>query len=1505
MKPEVWVPSLAALLSPLIPLLVARLGGRRAREESGRARPRGGRRAWWTALVAGAAAAALLVWFVPSPWRWLVLVGYLGLTAAVYALVVGRRRRRRRLSPETERFLKQGGWGTAGYPYNRDFLPDLVRVYTKNDLAGSGDAAAPTGSRRSRESAPDLPTSFERLLADPMVRHMAITGEAGTGKTSLLEFWNHDLRLREPSPDDDLSRFVPVLVAARSLVDRSSVGEALGPDGAEALSKPPGVGMTWLVMIDAFDEITDAEARSEVERVVFAAIDEIPAEGASAKFVITSRGLTDDRRRSFDTRGVTEYQLQPFTAEQLREFLIREETSARDIEDRNAAYAAAVAKVDRFLNRWEGHDEILELIRLPLLARVTATIYFQDPDLEVPARRIDIYHDAIEHWISQFCKRMHSEEERYAPALRLLHEWHGAHGGPNPPDADAAVRALLRRLARSYAESGQESVVTIARDLLGVPVWPRDRARTQALLSLLDATGLIHDVKAINPRFLHKSYAEYLAAPDLFGRGDDPEAWDELLRDPDRRIGAVFALAQKDPGRRRDLIDLLDAEGRFPQSAGWIAAEGLCVDPETGRIDEAQRDRLVAGCLRALPAVPTAAWWTLLEALAPIESARDLLVSMVEERRIADWTLLAVARIVARQDARGVDLLRRFATEDRCNLFVRASAADDLVEHERESGLRLLLQFASEESLGARLRVEAMKWLAGHRPAQAVRLLRRLAGDAAQIPEARADAVVQLAEHDRARGARLAKQFANDRYFDEDSRVTMSLCLANLHDPEGVDLLRRFANDSSFGERERVTAAVHLVGFDREAGIDLLRRFAADQVFAHSTQVNAVHWLARSEDRSDTSAMLAHAEDRSKDDSSRLAAARWVLQADPMTGRDLLERFASMTTVALKLRVGAMEDLVDFDQPKWLAALRELALDIGNDVDARIEAAACVNARTPVAGRQLLTAIAAEPELSDVQRVILCQNLIDNSDRSELGTLRRIAEDPAAAGAARVNAAATLVSYTRPGRVVVLRRLAGDPRLRDRDRAHALAYWIESDGKTDPAPLRDLAADGLREGSARVEAAQRLVALSRDDGVRLLASLSADTSLTDEDRFSAAILLTDHDREAGLAIERRLASDPGFTESVRARALLRSSALEPETGLPMLRAFAADRSLPESAAESAAYWLALRDEEAGVRLLRAHAQDTGFDDAARVEAADDLMEFDRDAALRLLEAFGTDAAFNGHARAEALRRLARHDRPVALRHLRALTEHQGEPMLLTALAAEELARFDRDRGRNLLAALAHDRDLPDMVRAYAMTGLARYERSGEAALLRRFAEEGDLGEAARLIALEALLGYDRPTGVALLRATAADTSTDDMYRVAAAGLLADDGDQEGAERYRAFAVDPSIGGVARTIAAWAQSFERKREGMAALAAVRSEADETVRCWVDIALADRDLALRESLAAAYAGLPQDSVDLLRRTAATLTDLNPRLGYRAMSRMKAIEAARAARPGPLDPDGAVGP
>jgi hypothetical protein len=106
---------------------------------------------------------------------------------------------------------------------------------------------------------------------------------------------------------------------------------------------------------------------------------------------------------------------------------------------------------------------------------------------------------------------------------------------------------------------------------------------------------------------------------------------------------------------------------------------------------------------------------------------------------------------------------------------------------------------------------------------------------------------------------------------------------------------------------------------------------------------------------------------------------------------------------------------------------------------------------------------------------------------------------------------------------------------------------------------------------------------------------------------------------------------------------------------------------------------------------------------------------------------------------------------------------------------------------------------------------------------------------------------------------------------------------------RAFTIDQSIDEVSRATAAWALSSECRRQGLQALTALRASGSESVRCWIDVALADRGLRSGPAHPGDYTRLAPADLDRLSREAAALAEMTPRNGYRIAARVAALARA----------------
>lgn len=1487
MRPEVWVPAVATLAAALAPIVVPAIARYFKNDPSTEAAVPPSNTARVRRLLALAAIpAAVAVFLAPQPWSWIAAGAYVAVLIAVLVWSWLRARRHPRVLPEAAKLLEAGHRPAPGFEYDRDFLPDLVRVYTKNDLATEpGTRGGGRFEETPQETTAEQRRSFDSIVLDPKVRHIAITGEAGVGKTFLLRYWEHQLRHR--TTPDRVSKYKPLLVAARRLVGCTTIAEAFGENSPDVLTRPPGKGLTWLVMIDAFDEITAAEDRAQVEHLVFEAVEDATKHDRACKFVLTTRGLTDDRRRSFESRGVNEFELRPFTSEQLHAFLVNAETSIPDREQQTAAYTAAVAKADRFLNRWEDEDDLLELIKLPLLARVAATIYFQDRHLELPSRRIDIYHDAIEHWIAQFHKRMSAEHEKHGPALRLLHKWHGTEGEPDHETTDVAVRNLLRRLASQYLASDQRPVVGIACDLLRLPVHPKDPRELDALVTLLEASGLVHDVRTANSHFVHKSYAEFLAAPDALASYRNPKDWDDAFRDPERRIGAIFAFAQIPHDQRAALIETLRGQADCAQALGWIAAEGLCVVEETGRIDHDTRNTLIETVFQAWPPYPKADWWRLLRGLCNVKHARDLLFRFVEEGRLSESDRADISGILADHDPRGVDLLRDFVDEGN-HPWIRWSAASDLMGHDLDAAREILDGFAADPNNPDDARLAALRSLVVYWPEQTVSRLIEFADDPKVSASDRVVAARALTDHDASAAEDRLRRFIDERGFEGSARVLAATWLCELDRDAGIAVLHAVASTRAMIPNVRTIAAEGLADYDRESGVVLLWELAKDRFATNGTRVRLLSMLRELDPEPARRELEGLAADRSLDPVNRMVVARLLAEDGAPVDAAMLESIASDPSVSDGDQVYAIDEMLSADQSRWTDRLRQYAADPAVHGHARVNAAWYLRQYDFRLGVALLESIADDDANEHVREHAL-SNLVKTAHPTARRRLLDLAEDPHAPGAARIEAVRSLMPRLGEQGLTILRALRSDRRLQPEDRAEALVSLIEFDESEATDQLAELADDPQALEDARIKAATALARYNLFHAVASLRRISKGEEVSDNGRASAARELIRFDPEGAVSFLSDLASDTDIDDKARVNAAKHVAEVDRETGRSLLLPLAQETGLCRSFTVEAAYWLYKSGDDRGTTLLTAYATGRELDDQARVEAARRLLELDRERGTALLTEFASDIGLDSRAQTDAALALARVDREAGLAALRDIAG--GPPTLdgRVACAAAGIAKLQPAEGKRLLHVLAANENDRGLTRVIAADELAERERSTGLPILRDLAEGDSLEPFAREVAARRFVEFERVIGGELVRQMIEDRSVPAQARVEAAEDVPVENFTEFIALQRRIADDPEFGGLGRVSVALTISYEKKREGLDRLRDLANDPglDETERCWAEVNLALRDVGVRASLEDRR--FDPDAVDFarLREAADELIRLDLRSGQWFRRRIEALE------------------
>ncbi|WP_419665844.1 NACHT domain-containing protein [Streptomyces sp. 2-1] len=895
----------------------------------------------------------------------------------------------------------------GGLTYRAAEPGELSRVYTQQrlDTTADRDAQAPAGPLR----VTGQPVSVERLLTDPTVRHIVVTGEAGVGKSSLLEYveatawrwWRGATRADGPD-GAPFGPLLPLRIAARELVGHDSIASAAGP-GARALldAGPPVPGARVLVMVDALDEVTGPEDWRQVMEVLLAAARESASgPGMERRLLLSARSLHDSAWRGLAGAGATEFRLQPFTVEQLRRFVMAHQTGGPERLLDPEVHERAAARAAEFLAYVRGNG-MLDLVRLPLLAHLAVGQYF-DPGGEprVQSRRVDLYARAVAEFLGRFPQRQSPYEphlrDRIEELLGRLRERHAREASRHAA-VTVALRGFLGDLADTYLRHGTP-IVGAATGLLADPADPVEPAdgdpyRRRAVTALLEATGVIVDVHTAHPRFLHRTFAEYLASEHLRDRyGTDPATWGDALADADTRVAALFAFDRHPPDVRRAITSELAADPERVEQAASLLAEGMCDEDTRGRILELLWRRTDEQEPDTAPVVRN--WRGTHSSLAHLPQQQRRLYDMATDPRSVPVDRINAAGALAGHDPRGTDLLRTFAHDGSYPLDLRIASAWYLAHIDREAGTELLARFADDAP--SRHCAVAAARLADHDTAAGTSRLRALVADPRCPDVAKVDAAIALCAHDPTAGTDWLRRFAADGRFFADSRVYAADALASSAEEgdrtrtEATLLLERIARDERVDAGYRVEAAHRLARYLPDAGTLLLRDFA-DGALHGRYGCDAAVLLAQHDHAEGTRALDTIARAAGQEPPHRLRAALELAHYEPADGE---------------------------------ARLAALAREPGWDDGPRIRAAALLAGRNREAGLPLLRSYAVES--AGEVRVVAAHALADVDREEGLRLLRELAESPEAGRSVQVRAANALGDFDPRLKDATLRRLGVD-----------------------------------------------------------------------------------------------------------------------------------------------------------------------------------------------------------------------------------------------------------------------------------------------------------------------------------------------------------------------------------------------------------------------------------------------------------------------------------------------
>jgi hypothetical protein len=369
---------------------------------------------------------------------------------------------------------------------------------------------------------------IEQVL--PHARRILLRGEAGSGKTTMLQWLAVQCASRQLRNIDDWDDLEPFLLRLR----RYSRSELPAPErfldeiGRHIADEMP---KGWVherlrrgravVLVDGIDELSE-ERRPEVRAWLGELIGTFPR----ARYVVTTRPAAVDRDW-LAAENFTEVRLQPMTPRDVRTFVTRWHAAMPAPGDRGDALIAAIG----------ARGALRRLAENPLLCALLCALHHEGNG-RLPDNRMELYEVALRMLLDS-----RDLERRIEPDVRLslteklvllrhLAYWLVRNGHTDIPAEDAEAR-----LTAKLASMGQI-----------------DASPHRVFRHLLDRGGVLREPVPGRIDFVHRTFGEYLAAKAAVEEDDIGALVANAYRDEWREV-FVLAAGHAYPAQREKLIE--------------------------------------------------------------------------------------------------------------------------------------------------------------------------------------------------------------------------------------------------------------------------------------------------------------------------------------------------------------------------------------------------------------------------------------------------------------------------------------------------------------------------------------------------------------------------------------------------------------------------------------------------------------------------------------------------------------------------------------------------------------------------------------------------------------------------------------------------------------------------------------------------------------------------------------------------------------------------------------